>query len=477
MFSVSRKFSGIGWLGLSLFLSLSSPTMAFDNTAFSGIASDSTASNHMRPQQALAMVSSGFANARGIVEMDDADMSGALGQAGSLILTDTITPNSLTGSGTAGTYANFTYHRMGLDGKLDFNVNMSKLQLGCGGVNDLLTGPGCDLDVDYVSFMGINAAGNAPDPTGAASAFKMTRPFIEFAVKNENDPARREVVGFRIGAQSINGALGLGREYTSATTNLERGGTCNPAATTGAGVAACHSGINQISGFLSVEMSAAIPARANLMGLFTADLDTCFGRMTPAKYSCNPSTTPFFVDAGGTRLETLHVAAAKLLISNIDLNCNSLNFLICSPVQLFANTLTDEGYGQLKVDLPAVHYLLTPNTENFFLSFQRERVSWPNYSKAKPPNNIAFDACNPAYGQASARCSSAYAPAANTGWWLNAPGVKLLNISSPNRIVLPGTLDASTLLSLLGPEGKLIIDNPKVSLPRPDNCYGAAKFC
>ncbi len=425
----------------------------------------------------LVDVSTGFASRSGITEMDDASLGETLGQAGSLIITDRITPNSLTGSGNANTYANFTFHRMGLDGKLDFNANMSKLQLGCGGVNDLLTGPGCDIDIDYVSFMGINAAGDAPDPTGAASVFKMTRPFIEIAVKNENDPARREVVGFRIGAQNINGALGMGREYTTSTTNLERGGTCNPSATVGAGVAACHSGINRISGFLSIEMSAAIRARANLMGFIDTDLDTCFGRMNPAQFSCGPGTTPFFVDAGGTRLDTLHVAAAKLLISNIDIGCSWWNFLVCEPVQLFANTLVNEGYGQLKIGLPAVHYLLTPNTQNFFLSFQRERVSWPNYSKTTPPSNIAYDACNPTYGQLSSRCSSAYAPAANTGWWLNAPGAKLLNINSPDRLQLPGTLSADTLLSLLGPEGQLIIDNPKVSLPRPDNCYGSAKFC
>ena len=425
----------------------------------------------------LVDVSTGFASRSGITEMDDATLSETLGQAGSLIITDRITPNSLTGSGNANTYANFTFHRMGLDGKLDFNANISKLQLGCGGVNDLLTGPGCDIDIDYVSFMGINPAGNAPDPAGAASVFKMTRPFIEIAVKNENDPARREVVGFRIGAQNINGALGMGREYTTNTDNLERGGTCNPSATVGPGVAACHSGINRISGFLSIEMSAAIRARANLMGFIDADLDTCFGRMNPAQFSCGPGTTPFFVDAGGTRLDTLHVAAAKLLISNIDIGCSWWNLLVCEPVQFFANTLVNQGYGQLKIGLPAVHYLLTPNTQNFFLSFQRERVSWPNYSKTTPPSNIAYDACNPTYGQLSSRCSSAYAPAANTGWWLNAPGAKLLNINSPYRLQLPGTLSAGTLLSLLGPEGELIIDNPKVSLPRPDNCYGSAKFC
>ncbi len=77
----------------------------------------------------------------------------------------------------------------------------------------------------------------------------------------------------------------------------------------------------------------------------------------------------------------------------------------------------------------------------------------PSPSKTTPPNNILFDACNPAYGQTTPRCSSAYAPAANTGWWLNAPGAKLLNINPPDRINLPGTLDAGTVLSLLGPEG------------------------
>lgn len=421
---------------------------------------------------------SAFARDAGLMELDDASLSDTTAQAGSLIITDRILPNSLAGAGSANTYANFTFHRMGIDGKLDFNANISKLQLGCGGANDLLTGPACDIDIDYVSFMGINGAGNAPDPAGAASTFKMTRPFLEIAVKNDSNPALREVVGFRIGAQNINGALGMGREYTTSTTNLERGGTCNPSATVGAGVAACHSGINRISGFLSIEMSAAIRARANIMGIFpNTDLDTCFGRMSPAQFSCGPGTTPFFVDAGGTRLDTLHVAAAKLLINNIDLGCNFWNWAICYPAQLFSNVLINEGYGQLRIGLPAVHYLLTPNTENFFLSFQRERVSWPNYSKTTPPSNIAYDACNPAYGQVSPRCSSAYAPAANTGWWLNAPGAKLLNINSPDRLVLPGTLDAGTLLSLLGPEGQLIINDPRVSLPRPDNCHGPAKFC
>lgn len=427
-----------------------------------------------------AMVPAQFAESRGLSEITDTDMGQIEAQAGSLIISDRIGPNELTGATSANTFANFSYYRMGIDGKLDFNANISKLQLGCGGVNDLLTGPGCDIDIDYVSFMGINAAGNAPGAAG--SPFQMTRPFVEIAFKNENNPAKREVVGFRLGAQSINGALGLGREYTPGQTNLERGGVCG-SGTSGPGLAPCHSGINSVSGYLGLELSAAIQADAKIdLGLFgnlPVTLNTCFGRMNPSKYGCSPSTAPFLVDAGGTRLDTLHVAAAKLTIDDIafDLGCAWYNPAACVAEALgdsIASAIITEGYGQLKIDMRAVHYLLTPNTNNFFLSFQRERVSWPNYSKTTPVP-VQYDACY--YSGAPARCSSAYSPAANTGWWLNAPGAKILNINPAEKVVINDPLSLSTVVSLLGPEGQLIITNPKIGLVRPDNCHGTAQFC
>ncbi|MGB1221254.1 MAG: hypothetical protein ACPG43_06930, partial [Alcanivoracaceae bacterium] len=294
--------------------------------------------------------------------------------------------------------------------------------------------------------------------------------------KNENSRTLREVAGMRIGAQRVNGALSMGREYNSATTNLENGGSCNPSATVGSGVLGCNSGVNSISGFLSLEMSAGFNARANIAGFITTDLEGCFGRLSPSFGRCNSGTTPFFVDAGGTRLDVLHAAAARLEVSNIDLGCNFFNFLVCSPAQAVANLIVDEGYGQLKIDTRLLHYLTVPNTENFFFSFQREPIAYPNYGKAPPPSNIPFDACNPAYGQRTSRCSSAYAPVANTGWWLNAPGAKLLNIAPPDRINV-GNVSLGTVLSLLGPNGQLVIENPKLGMTPTDNCYGSAQFC
>lgn len=439
----------------------------------------------------LALISpSAWAQLQPIPEDELADI---VGQSGSLFLSDHIGPNELQGAQGAGSPTDFDFYRMGLDVKMSMNLNAAKFQLGCGGVNDLLTtGPACDIDIDYLSFMGINNAGDFPSIDGADSAFELTRPYLELAVKNGSSRTQREIAGIKIGAQNINGALTMGRDYTgsgkagyytgpgpeSSLVNQEHGGTCNPSATTGQGVVNCHSGINSVSGFLSLELSAAIRARADILWYNDVDLNTCFGRMNPSQFGCNPSSTPFFVDAGGTRLAELHVAAAKLTVDNINFNCPWYDPFCYIALQPIANLIVNEGYGQLKIDMRQVHYLLTPNTANFFLSMQRERIAWPNYSKAAPANNVAFDACNPVYGQvpANGRCGSAYAPTANTGWWLNAPGAKILNINPPDRIDV-GYVDLGTVISLLGPEGRLIIDNPKISLPRVHNCYGTATFC
>lgn len=413
-----------------------------------------------------------------LAALDDASLGDIGGQAGSLFLADKITPNELTG-GSAANYTNFTYYRMGMDVKMDMNLNIARLQLGCGGVNDMLTGPGCDLDIEYMGFMGLNATNDRPSTAGANSVFSLTRPYIEIAVKNDGT-ATREVVGLKIGAQKINGAIRLGRDYTgfggygqeASLTNQENGGTCVPGATTGSGVVNCHSGVNSLSGFLAgVELSAGFYARARVcldltticpfgIGEVDLDIDGCLGRINFDP--CTTGSTPFFVEAGGTRLNQLHVAAASLQLKT--------NFVF--PITL-------SGYGQLILNTRQIHYLLTPNASDFFLSFQRERVSWPRYEKTPPPNNAAYDICNGAYGQipTNGRCGSAYSEPANTGWWLSAANVKMLNLLPGNRIVIPGTFDIYTLLGALGPSSGLIIDNPKLDFIAQRNCYGSQIFC
>lgn len=439
----------------------------------------------------LLIMPCGVASAA-LVSMDDEALAQIDGQAGSLFIADHIGPNELSGlpqGGDAGT-ANFDFYRMGLDVKMKLNLNIAKFQLGCGGVNDLLTAsPGCDLDIDYLGFMGINAAGDRPaydaanadiyGKFGPDSGFELTRPYVELAIKNGSTRTRREVVGIKIGAQKINGAIRMGRDYLglggygqeASLTNMENGGTCNPSATTGSGVVNCHSGLNSISGYLpGLELSAGFRARARvcldltticLFGIGEVDLnlDGCIGRISFSP--CTSGDTPFFIDAGGTRLSVLDVAAARLKLAT--------NFVF--PIEL-------EGYGELQLNTRQIHYLLTPNSSGFFLSLQRERVAWPHYEKTPPLNNIPYDACNPAYGQVTARCSSSYATPANTGWWLSAANAKVLNLQPGNRIVIPGTFDIYELLSALGPNNSpIVINNPRLDFVAPRNCYGTAVFC
>lgn len=417
--------------------------------------------------------------------LDESELAGVTGQAGSLFVADRIAPNELTGGSTAN-FTNFTYYRMGMDVRLDMNINISKMQLGCGGVNDFLTGSTsagsvCDLDLDYVGFMGLNSAGDRPSANGPTSMFELTRPYVEIAVKNDGT-AQREVVGLKIGAQKINGGIRLGRDYTGAgfsggtytgntgntwqetsLVNQEWGGTCNPAATVDAGVTNCHTGVTSLSGFLAgVELSAGFRARATVAGI-GVDIDSCIGRLAVPFATCNSSTTPFFVDAGGTRLTNLWVGAAQLPLS-LDLG--------------WLGTMNITGYGQLNLSTRPIHYLLAPNASDFYLSLQRERISWPRYEKAPPSSTAPYDSCNPAYGQipGNGRCASAYSEPANTGWWLHAANIKLLNLMPAQRIQL-GSIALGDLVSALGPGSDLLINAPRLDIIASRNCYGTQLFC
>lgn len=74
----------------------------------------------------------------------------------------------------------FTFYKAGLDAVLEINLNIQKLQLGCGGVN----GPGCDIDIDHLSLSGDCAT----RPECSAS---LIRPFFEFAIKNDHTKTLR----------------------------------------------------------------------------------------------------------------------------------------------------------------------------------------------------------------------------------------------------------------------------------------------
>lgn len=442
----------------------------------------------------MCLVLCGVARAD-LIEVDDQALSDTA--AYGLLWTDKITGSELAGSNAYSTP--FTFYRMGLDAQLATNMNIARAQLGCGGVNDLLSpGTACDIDAEYMALMGRNGL-NAGNPL---SALVLERPYIELAIKNDGT-ANREMAGFKLGGQSVDGAMVVGRRYTSNGVNQENsmdwnqppmeaaswniepyrvaGTNCNTATDLGNGVVGCHSGINSISGFLGTEMSLTMRVITRVCVFICIGIDEwgCVGRTAHTSDVCgNTKADAFFMDVAGTRMPYLGLRNARLLMTD--------NPLI--------DLLGGKAFASLNADLRLAHQVIYNKTGDFFISFQREPIAYPRFSKMTPKAEMA--ALNPSFESNAvvdylpgderfmdacattrwdtARCTSAYAVPANTGWWLNAPTAKLLNIVN-NSVNLPD-LDLGQALQLLGPPG-LVISQPELQFTPAKNCYGATRFC
>lgn len=343
-------------------------------------------------------------------EMSDAAMAESTGQA--LLVADKI-------QGIAN--SRHTFYRMALNAELGINSSIDKLQLGCGGFNDAVVPNACDIDIDYVTLMGRDASGGQAGATAAGavgSEFKMTRPYIEIAVKNDDDPSRREIIGFKLGAEKADGYMSLGR-YT-APGSPGASASCT-AATSGAGAFYCNQGINRLSGYMK--------------NYITGEAFGCFGLFgcTPDSNIYNQYRVATFAGElviWGTRLNRIQVTLAATTdpnaTSGLELNADS-----------FVNLSLRFIHGQA-IDGNSADFL----ADDFFLSFQREPVRYPTYNKSQQYSNTA-----------------------NPGWWLNIPVARLDGLKAYNVEASLGSLSGITL------------NDPDVGQRPPDNCFGALKFC
>lgn len=351
--------------------------------------------------------------------LNDEQLSEVTGQA--LFVSDYVNG---VGTNDGNPFNEFGFYRMGLDVELAMNANIDKLALGCGGVNSNLAGtPNCDIDFDYVRFMGRD--GSAPgDPV--TSDFTLTRPFIELAVKNDDTKTMREIAGIKIGSQKADGFVSIGRRYANGQINQEHGGTCT-GANEGNGALACHSGINSLSGDLNIEMSARVPVR--VIGVLNGT--ACFGNTSPSIGSdaCG-SGDEYFTRIRGTRMSAVGLQDVPLKLQDLCV------LFIC----------INNGAADISESLRFVHGFALEDTEDFGLSFQRERISYPLFNK------LGFSA------------------EANTGWWMNVPDVKVLNIQGARQ-----DLGVGEAISALG-EGVNLI-NVELNQSPAVNCYGGNRFC
>lgn len=189
-----------------------------------------------------------FTGTAAMQPMQDAELAGVTGQA---LMQMAKTPGG-------GISSDITFYRAGLDAALELNLNIDKLQLGCGGVR----GPGCDIDIDHLSLSG---AENCPGGRPNCSAV-LTRPFFEFAIKNDDKPGLREVIGIRMSAEKALGLLTAGYQDESM------------------GAEASKSGINSLSGYMALNSATGTGTLAG--ALMCRDANNCDGQTArvPAGY-------------------------------------------------------------------------------------------------------------------------------------------------------------------------------------------------
>ena len=181
--------------------------------------------------------------ASSLKSLTDAEMSEATGQA--LMSLSYIAPNDAANLEThrVGGDRSIGFYKLGLEAEMELNLNIKKLQLGCGGISGA---DGCDIDIDNISLSGLgnSATSNTNSATDraarASSSAVLTNPFIEFAIKNPEKASTRQVVGLNISAEK---ALGL------ITFGLENGPK--------------KSGINSLSGYMEIADTTGI---ANVNG-------------------------------------------------------------------------------------------------------------------------------------------------------------------------------------------------------------------
>lgn len=153
----------------------------------------------------------------GMEEMKDEQLSKIAGQA----LLQMNKTDSQTGTD------GLTFYKAGLDAEIALNMNIEKLQLGCTAA--AINGQYCDIDIDRVSLSGRNWSTERPD-----SSAILTRPFFEFAIRNDDTATLREVIGIRLSAENAFGMMTFGDQ------------------TDGMSEAESQNGINSLSGYMEI---------------------------------------------------------------------------------------------------------------------------------------------------------------------------------------------------------------------------------
>ncbi|MCX5468084.1 MULTISPECIES: hypothetical protein [Acinetobacter] len=294
-------------------------------------------------------------DANALSAMSDEEMSKATGQTlftlQYIAANDPINPNT-----------NIGFYRLGMEAKLEINANINRLQLGCGGTK----GIGCDIDLSEVRLTGSHAIDGNYSGTDAI----LGNPFLEFAINHPDSASRREIVGFRYGAESILGLLSIGSNPDPLKISDDRG-------------------INSISGDLNITVSDSKLSNGCVQLIvclpFTGNLATY-----NTSLSVNRSNT---IDLTGLQATTTSVVGFP-----VGLTLNNINVLD-QPLSTVHNLLLSKDKNG------------TIPTSDFYLSLQSRDIIWQKLSTQKFDN-----------------------PKAQAGWWISLPNLQISNLDIQQQI-------------------------------------------
>ena len=417
-----------------------------------------------------AFTQHGFA----MTTLNDEELSGVDGQA---LLSMEVQKgyNQVDNSNKTYDQSNISFYKLGLEAEMEINANIKKLQLGCGGVNGAA---GCDIDIDNIALSGLPAGSNYTSDDRAGSSALITNPFLQFAIKNPDKASTREVLGFRLSAEKIQGLMTLGTENSSSP-----------------------NGINSFSGYMKTKSASGVANTASRImdyaatgqliegtvrgkiGSLTLPLDLHYTSKDYA-FTLNESTAPFTIPAtivSGTRMKDV-VLKGTGTVNRIDFNgplkAELLGGLLNLDKQITGNLTGLKTDITVNQNLGLIHALYLNNPAS--LSLQAQNILWPGA-----------------------------AVAANQGWWLAMEDeVDLGSISPTDKVQITDAVLKQTIaginydltnnirscgglisgciaggsLDVAEIKNPALIDFPLTNLNLAgqnfkSNCFGGHKFC
>lgn len=399
------------------------------------------------------------------------------------------------------TASNIGFYTFGIEAEVAINANIKNLQLGCGGVNGA---NGCDIDIQNFSLgcianssgvcvsLPVTTTGSATTSTAQHTTssstvndtlgnqqqlkdFVLTNPFYQFAIKNPDSAATREIVGIRIGAANAKGPMSFNdiisfSGYLSGLADISMQGQTNTALTSTTGYSPTGT------------RTPAYDYNLGLSNWCLVSVVVCLANADEYQVKFNGQQRLWAVDNSGTRFSQAYIKDTDLdsvvkgvvdsvsVVRTYNLFGTDLGNTILG---IISQNVYDRIMGQLATGLGIpvssipgydIPYNLSNvgsleiDSSDFGLSVQSMPISYPGY--------YAYEFNSTATNRTAANYVKSSAVYMQQGWSMYLPNAFTLNVSQPMSDF------TNTILTGAAAQGNI------VGLSAPyRNCWGTLTFC